>query len=208
MYKFIISKLLYLANQRPNAFEKYSFYKLKDSLLKKYGKKIGTDYQYISKECHTCFGTGVYKCEHKMPETCWSCSGTGKYEEYVSQLDKYEFGKHDFHLPVRKYQRRDSGFIDAMIKVNIKDYIRHKYKNPYSSDEAQLWLFLLFDIKTFKKMFGRSYRFYVKSRYILLFLSNLKFLKTHKHLKKTILKQDSNVPSNGSTVEIHDELPF
>lgn len=203
--KFVISKLLYLANQRPDFICKPEFYQLKDKLIKKYGKKIGTDYQYIEKECFTCNGTGVYADQYKR-ETCNNCFGTGKYDEFVSQLDKYKIGKHEFHLPVKRYYRYSSGFIGVMAKVNIKGYIRHNCENPYLCDEAKLWLFLLFNKKTFRKIFGRSYRFDVKCRYLLLSLSNLKYAAKHKDFKNVRKK---NVPVTKYSIEQQcDELPF
>lgn len=78
---------------------KKSFYVLKSDILHKYGHEADYDLQTITKNCHTCNGKGVYRCNWKLSETCWSCLGDGIYQKKKVVLKRWVLNGAVFHEP-------------------------------------------------------------------------------------------------------------
>ncbi len=153
--QYFVGWLLHNANRDIPFLAKSQFYELKTRLLKKYATKVGTDIQHIKKDCWSCDSTGVFKSEWKMPEPCWSCYGTGVYEEFWTRLDKYKLGKWYFHNPVERMYKYEPLFEGESLPI-IEGYIHHKAPKYRLGKECALWLFLLFDRKSFWKELGRT----------------------------------------------------
>ena len=112
------------------------FYAIKNRMLKKYGKHICYDVQFLEgKECWSCSGTGEYYNDVE----CYSCDGTGWYKLPVwNILAKVQFGKYTFHQPYqRSYKKPDNS-----IQI-IQGYIEHS-KTKYSKFALTV-LFLLYE---------------------------------------------------------------
>ena len=155
----LLSWLLHHANRQYHSPE---FYAIKNRLLKKYGKHICYDVQFIEgKECHSCNGTGIYIGTRwsaitwgkfvTYKETCYNCYN-GWYKRPVwNILARLQFGYYTFHQPYqRSYTKPDIG-----IKV-IEGYIEHN-PSKYSEFAAGI-LFLIYDRKTFKVWWKEQYR--------------------------------------------------
>lgn len=91
---------LKVCNSAVNWSEKQSFYTFKKHILKKYGNEDGYDLQVIKKECYDCNGTGVFKCNWKPTETCWSCLGSGTYKTKSFILKRYFINRVLFYEPL------------------------------------------------------------------------------------------------------------
>lgn len=139
--KYIIGFLLQLANRDVDLVTKDKFYPLKQSLLKKYGKRIGEEIQHIKKECYSCDGTGIFSCDWKQPEKCWSCCGSGIFEQYWTRLERYKIGKWYFHNPTKKQFFYDPLFEGVSLPV-IQGYIHHKKPKYRLGREAMLISYL------------------------------------------------------------------
>jgi len=140
----IISKILPWLLHHANRLPSDEFYKIKNNLLKKYGKHICYDVQFIEgKKCYSCGGTGihVYYSEYTGKaydrDTCWHCIG-GWYKRPVwNILAKVQFGKYTFHQPYeRSYTKPDNSIpvIEGYIDHNVSKY----------SDLALTVLYLLY----------------------------------------------------------------
>jgi len=151
--KYILGWLLHLANRDVSIYSKEQFYTIKKNLLTKYGTKLGEEIQHIRKECHSCNSTGIFRCTWKQKETCWSCNGTGIYQEYWTRLDKYKLGNYTFHNPTKRQHEYEPLFEQIALPV-ITGYIHHKSPKYRLGAEAMYWLFLIYDRKHFKKIFG------------------------------------------------------
>lgn len=151
--KIILGRLLHLANRDVNFYCKEQFYAIKKNILTKYGTKIGEDIQHIRKECYSCNSTGTFRCDWKYAEPCFRCDGTGIYEEYWTRLDKYKLGNYEFHNPTKRQGVYNPLFEGIALPV-ITGYIHHKAPKHRMGAEAMYWLFLIYDFKHFKKMFG------------------------------------------------------
>ena len=156
----ILGELLHIANSSPPFGWKREFYELKDYLLRRYGTVQEMDLQHIVKECYACNG------EKRIAETvlafgqpftmhtkaCWKCAGTGTYEEYWVHLLRYQLGKHQFHIPIKRfYDRESAGWVSG---DEIEGYIRHHSPDYYLYAEAAYWLAFLFDWNLFLRKFG------------------------------------------------------
>jgi len=139
----IHSWLLHHANRKYHSPE---FYAIKNRLLKKYGKHICYDVQFIEgKRCHTCGGTGIYSKHYDNygfvsdVNYCWHCEGTGWYKRPVwNMLARLQFGKYTFHQPYqRSYAKPDNS-----IQI-IEGYIEHNESK--CSDFAATILFLIYE---------------------------------------------------------------
>jgi hypothetical protein len=159
MRKLIISILSWLLHYANRKYHDEEFYAIKNRLLKKYGKHICYDVQFIEgKSCYTCDGTGIYigyrwSSIHwgklvTYKETCNSCY-QGWYKRPVwNILARLQFGKYTFHQPFqRSYTKPDNG-----IPV-IDGYIDHK--SSKHSDFAATILFLLYE-KSYLKRWYKS----------------------------------------------------
>lgn len=143
----ILSWLLYHANRKPDK----RFYEIKNKILEKYGEHICYDVQHFQPvKCDTCNGTGKFKCSWKLPETCWSCMGTGWYkpESWVI-LARISFGKYDcFHRPLNRVTERPE-FSNSMIESYIE-------KTPTKYSEFALFILFLIYEKGYLKRWYRD----------------------------------------------------
>jgi hypothetical protein len=154
----ILPWLLHHANRIPCE----EFYKIKNSILAKYGKHICYDVQFIEgKECYTCEGTGIYTGVRwseihwgklvTYHETCYKCYN-GWYKRPVwNILAKIQFGKYTFHQPYqRSYTKPDNS-----IQI-IEGYIQHDETNY--SEFALTVLYLLYRKGYLKLWISQSIR--------------------------------------------------
>jgi hypothetical protein len=133
----VLTWLLVRANAKPPHSHREPFYQLKDRLLHRFGRLIGTEWQHIRKTCWSC-DDGV----RDDGDSCWKCGGTGIYQQTWVLLQRWEIGGAIFHRPVRRTP------LDPHGVVTIHGYITHP---EYRADttEALLWLALLFDRRLF-----------------------------------------------------------
>lgn len=123
---WILSELLFRANSEYG--EDY-FYKVKNKILKKYGKHVGYDVQFIEgKKCYTCGGTGIYVGYYysgeKWSDTCNRCWG-GWYKQPVwNILERLQLGKYVFHSPYQRAYKKP----DVLAGSFIEGYINHDRK--------------------------------------------------------------------------------
>jgi hypothetical protein len=130
----ILSTVLHYANANPPFLAEREFYAIKDRLLEQYGQPDGHDVQRIEYACWNCDGS----------TWCNKCGGTGIYNEKWIMLERFNFGRFQFHRPVPefKFWPKLKGLPTIEGKVQHANYGR-------LSDECALWLFLLFDRVTF-----------------------------------------------------------
>ncbi len=152
-----LSWLLHHANRQG---KNENFYKIKNRILKKYGKHICYDIQFIpGKKCWTCGGTGVYEYFDIFTgkvydrDFCRHCSD-GWYKRPVwNILAKVRFGKYEFHQPWKRvYEKPDNGI------VPFEGYIDHN-RSKYG-EFALFVLFLCFEkgyLKRWYKMQGHAW---------------------------------------------------
>lgn len=132
-----LSWLIALANSDAG-FYKRDFYQIKDRLLKRYGRRVGTDVQHIRDECWGYESVG--HCEGKY---CRKCYGTGVWSERWIELERWEIGGRIFHRPSGQ-----TGTRFAML-TTIEGRIRHRDVSGSTAKEALLWLALLYDRRLF-----------------------------------------------------------
>ena len=142
-------------------------------LLLMYGTNVGEEIQHIHKECHSCNGTGKFKSNWKPTETCWSCCGSGVYENYWTRLVKYKLGNYYFHNPINRQYTYEPLFEGKSLPV-ITGYIHHKAPKYRMGTEAMYWLFLIYDFKHFKKLFG-MFGYKGNIRTPMVFFANISF---------------------------------
>lgn len=206
MKTFILSTLLHYANRDIPYLAKERFYDIKKDILKRYGQIVDTDYQHIKKECYSCDGTGIFHPEYRRSEPCWKCR-KGIYEEFVTYLAKYKFGKYYFHTPYHKvYILRDGELPNYKF---IEGYITHKAPKYHIGNECALWLLLYYDFKTFKRIIRSSQR--LKPRTPLVALQSTIFFFRYKQWNKCFRwlkpKKKAVEPYYPNYFE-DDELPF
>lgn len=110
----VLAWLLICANAKPAHSHREPFYRLKDRLLHRFGRLIGTEWQHIRKTC--------WSCEDGMRDdgdSCWKCGGTGIYQQTWVLLQRWEIGGAIFHRPVRRTP------LDPHGVVTIHGYITH-----------------------------------------------------------------------------------
>lgn len=207
MKTLILSTLLHYANRDIPYLVKDHFYAIKKKILEKHGKLIDMEYQHIVKECYTCDGTGTFWPEYRPKEPCWKCR-KGIYEEFVSFLKLYEFGKYRFHIPFNRiYIRKEGDLPDVKF---IEGYIRHKAPRYNIGLECALWLLMFYNFKVFKKAMRSSRRLKPVTPLVIIQATMFYFrcqlpYKTRIFLSKlkSRFKKKINEP-----VFIDDELPF
>lgn len=86
-----------------NWSHKQAFYDLKNEMLDTFGHKAEFDLQIIKQRCHSCNGTGVFKCHWKLRELCWSCNGSGTYRTKKVVLQRFILNNNVFHKPIGEY---------------------------------------------------------------------------------------------------------
>lgn len=154
----ILSNLLHYANRDIPFFAKEEFYAVKKKLLEKYAIHVDEEYQHIKKECYTCGATGKFNHYYRGIEMCFKCYGTGIYEEFITILSLYEFGRYYFHIPKSKqYIHLHMGGKLPNVKF-IEGYINHTTPKYNIGLECALWLLLWYDFETFRKTMKMSKR--------------------------------------------------
>lgn len=73
---------------------KYSFYKLKNNILERYGHEADYDLQHIKKKCYSCDGKGNH-----VRGKCWNCD-KGVYSRKDVVLKRYLINGAIFHKPI------------------------------------------------------------------------------------------------------------
>lgn len=133
------------ANAQPpfNLGERTYFYKLKEAILRTYGKLVGEDVQHIRKVCWGCGGSGWINEPHfSMPlDLCDKCRGTGTYSERWILLERWEIGGLIFHRPVGPTEKR-TATIEGLVK-------HRRFRLVYAAQRVlamvcrpQYWLYL------------------------------------------------------------------
>lgn len=112
-----VGSLLYWANSNPGATcDKQGFYRLKQAICERYGRRDGTDIQQIRRECWDCGGTGRDWIEE---DYCSRCGGDGVYEWVYVELERWRVGQKVFHRPVGRVfdeHRKRNASISGLIK--------------------------------------------------------------------------------------------
>jgi hypothetical protein len=140
-----LSWLVHAANADP--IKPFWFYKIKNRVLKRYGKRIGWDQQHIVKRCWSC-KDGVFSGYDNgwrwvsVPEQkCFKCNGTSVYDEFWVLLEVWTLGNFEFHRPVDRVR---SGpvfrYPDSMvgpIRNKIEGRIKHR-RHPHG--ERAFWV--------------------------------------------------------------------
>jgi hypothetical protein len=139
----LLSWLLMSANTDPGILRRDEFYAIKERLLMRYGTIQGTEIQHIKKDCFTCDGTGEYE-----PEVdCYKCWGTGVYQEFWVKLISWDWNGYSFHQPVERKHKPFLSEDGSHVPITHEGYITKLHH--WAANESRLWLFLLFDRKTF-----------------------------------------------------------
>ena len=146
MTQRILSWLLHHGNR---GYKSEDFYKIKAQILKKYGKHIGYDVQFIEgKKCHSCGGSGIHYYWEGELDYCWHChQGWYKRPTWVI-LERVQFGSYTFHQPYERVYKKP----EVSTPV-IEGYIEHK--NSKHCDIARHILFLVYE-KGYLKRYYRS----------------------------------------------------
>lgn len=140
------------------------FYKIKDAILKKYGKLVDYDIQHIpGKKCWTCDGTGEHvKYSWNPPykaydwDYCWHCNGTGYYKlpQWIC-LSRIQFGKYTFHRPLKREYMVKNPFVHEVLGFElspskiIEGYIEHEESR--FSHICLLLLYRIYNIEAYNK---------------------------------------------------------
>lgn len=160
----ILSWLVHHANRHTKSDH---FYNIKKDLLKKYGKFVQYDVQYIAgKHCYTCDGTGIYwgysyYNGDQYRTHCNRCDGTGVYKAACwNILERLQFGKYTFHQPwQRSYTKPE------ITQPVINGYIEHTYTRH--GQKALTILYIIFDRKRWWKQWKKDIGFGWRSAWYL-----------------------------------------
>jgi hypothetical protein len=157
MIGYVLGFLVHYANTDP--LDKENFYRIKDKILRRFGTPVGNDLQLLEGvRCNRCvngrYWHWIYDSHCYGWEQCWQCSGTSwfKPRRYVL-LKKYRLGRWYFHRPVSSFEDYKFKFVVPFFFRNkyIDGYIDHSNYYGWLSWECCLWLYLMFDIETFKR---------------------------------------------------------
>jgi len=129
-----------------SSVDRFAAYAIKERILRRWGRLVGEDIQHIKRECYSCDGSGYYYAG----EDCWLCGGTGIYDEKWIRLERWEFGGHIFHRPIGNMWPPMNGM------VTVEGRIYHTDRNDAASNDALLWLALLFDRRFFSQQLTRA----------------------------------------------------
>lgn len=154
----LLGNVLHCANSGPSLAIRSRFYALKERILQRYGTGDGFDVQHIVKECWNCDGTGrVYEDMFHLGVTtsifmgkCHRCTD-GVYEQFWVRLERHRLGEHVFHTPRERYYQDPELVLQHPV---IEGYVRHREYPGHLPAEAALWLFLVFEPRTFFKVLG------------------------------------------------------
>jgi hypothetical protein len=125
MVRKTLGKLMHIANSNPPAAYRELFYKIKKPILQRFGVYLGTQAQQFKYTCWSCYGTGIWEdFESHRKDTCFKCNGSGVYRHFWWILDVYQLGEHTFHIPKEKVERFPTNMNFAMIegKITHKEY--------------------------------------------------------------------------------------
>ena len=102
--KLIIQILAWLLHHANRQCSDDVFYEIKNKLLKKYGRCICYDVQFIQgKKCWCGDGIYDYNWYTYEPIVCYKCNGTGWYKLPVwNILGRLKFGRFKFHVPFKR----------------------------------------------------------------------------------------------------------
>jgi hypothetical protein len=152
LLKTILPWLLHHANRVSKTDE---FYAIKSRLLKKYGRFVEHQVQYLEgKRCRSCGGSGIHHYEYDNygflePDPCWNCdNGWYKKPTWVI-LERIRFGRYYFHQPIgRQYTK-------PLTPVTINGYVDHK--DTKHGLFSLVMLYLLYNRKAFKAYWKKWY---------------------------------------------------
>lgn len=135
-----------------NFVYKQSFYKLKHKILSKHGHADGMDLQIVQHKCWTCNGTGKYN----EPGDCWSCNGSGIYNTNYFILRRYKINDIVLHVPMD--EPNAVSLHKNKCKNTINGIIKHKdlKGNPIFCYGVLLWLYDIDSFFHFLNAFGSS----------------------------------------------------
>ena len=140
MISRLLAWLLWQANGDPHVVARQEFYALKERLLRRHGQHVGDDLQHIRKPCWGYRGEG---CD----DECRKCGGTGIFDEFWVLLQRWRMGRYTFHVPTGQ-----RSWTPPLARPTIEGFIRHSDRDHGMAHEAALWLFLLYDPKTFWRL--------------------------------------------------------
>lgn len=150
----ILSWLVHHANM---AGKDENFYKIKNMILKKYGRLICYDVQFIEgSKCWSCNGTGRYKypkwdysAKSYYYEDCYVCYNGWYKRPTWNILARIKFGKYEFHQPFQRVYKKPE-----MSNPFIEGYIEHKRSRfTYFSKHV---LFLLYEKGYLKRWWNET----------------------------------------------------
>ncbi len=113
----------------------------------------GYDMQVITKECYTCYGTGMYSKISK----CRNCDGTGTYDVSTYKLNRYLLNGEIYHIPTKVWTYNQDTMTNACLIFTKR--IEHKGVKG----NAELSYFILL-FMYFRKEFYKDLRHIVKRR--------------------------------------------
>lgn len=143
MLEQTLAWLLMAANSSPPYLVKEEFYQIKYRLLESNATQCGVEWQHISKECWTCGGTGWYD---PLNVPCNRCVD-GMYDEAIIPLTLWTWNGHRFHIPGPRTHHIPLDAKGESVAIAYHGVI--KKRAHWAHHEAALWLFLLYDHRTF-----------------------------------------------------------
>lgn len=133
MYRRLLARLLHYANSRP-PHDRQAFYEVKERLLRKYGRLIGSEWQHVVNEC---WGSNWdYLDSVPCGPNCRRCGGTGIHSQKWVSLERWQWGRFVFHRPAF------TAWADPGEAVRIEGRIGHTDYGRLAAESA-LWLYLL-----------------------------------------------------------------
>jgi len=159
MKTLILSWLVFHANKSKDK----AFYKIKNRILDKYGRKTDTVVQFIEgKKCFSCGGTGNhtyygwngFAYDHAP---CWNCNGSGWFKHpRWNWLDVIQFGKFNFHRPFATTYEAPTESVQQ-----FEGYIEHSHTKH--TDFALFIIFIMYEkgyLNRWYKDIGKGWRLY------------------------------------------------
>ena len=165
----MLAFILHTANRNIKNEEKEvqdAFYKIKDAILKRWGKGVGYDVQHIKGvRCNSCDGHGRHwKYGHNGKrydyDDCWHCwGGWYKLPIWVA-LHRIKLGRYVFHKPLKRHECVGNPFSEEEIGWKVTDspvihgYIDHA--SHWFGDYAMLILFWFYNREIFRTLFDKK----------------------------------------------------
>lgn len=114
-----VGTLLHWANTAPGCtHDRDGFYRLKQAVCERFGRRDGEDIQQIKRDCWDCGGTGRDWIEE---DWCCRCGGDGVYEWVYVRLERWRVGRHVFHRPVGRVHN-----LAEQRQVTVHGLIKHR----------------------------------------------------------------------------------